>query len=306
MRKLVLAAALAALALPAVAAGQAEVARTLTCPLGGETFQYRIPALPPVAGVRPDGKPYGPAAYPPPLPECPGNGLVLYKDYDAAEVARLEPLIASEEYKALGRDHVERYRAWWLMKQMGVDPKLALNTLLQASWQADAKPELRARYLAEFAAESAKLASDPADAGWLSFEGRAINALRELGRFDEARARLAEVPLASLEAEVAGAAKAPAAAGNAARQAANRRAAVAYLRALGAVIERGDSSAEPLDLLPRRIALGRCIDGAASLAEAQRAFCTAETAAVDALRAARAKEKAELEALKKSREESGR
>lgn len=292
-------AAPAALA-PAPTASPAKTA--MTCPIGGGAFDYAAPA--PAAassGERPDGKPYG-GAYPLPLPECPDNGLVLYKDYSPEEVARLEPLVASEAYQALRKDDTRYYRAYWLMKQMGLGPEEYLWVLLQASWEAEGKPELRARYLAELAEASAKVPARPADLNWIGMEGRAIDALRELGRFDEAQARLDKVPLKGLEV----AAPAADAQTAAARQARARRAWLNYFQKLRIVIARKDASLEPFEMLPRSVALGRCLQAASTQNEAERAFCDQEQAAVEALRAARLKEAQELEALRKSREESGR
>jgi hypothetical protein len=72
------------------------------------------------------------------------------------------------------------------------------------------------------------------------------------------------------------------------------------------VIERRDSSIEPLDMLPRSVAVGRCLDRADKLEAADRAFCTKETAAVEELRATRARMDKEMKALQESREASGR
>ncbi len=72
------------------------------------------------------------------------------------------------------------------------------------------------------------------------------------------------------------------------------------------MIERRDSSAEPLDLLPRTVAFGRCLDQADTLGEADKAFCAKESAGVEELRTARAKMDKEMKALQQSREASGR
>ena len=298
MRKLVLAAAVAALLSPALAAS-APVRRAMTCPIGGEKFTFQTVESIVSTGERPDGKPYG--TFPFDLPECPKNGLVLYKDYEPEEVAKLEPLVASEEYQALRKVDVPFYRAYWLMGRMDVPPAPRLIALQRAIWSADAKPELRARYLAEFADETAKLPAKPEDVNWIGMEGRAINALRELGRFDEASARLAKLPLSAL------AVAAPKAADSspAAQQARARRNWHSWFKSLKAVIARGDASAEPFDMLPRRVALGRCADGG-TLSETQQAFCTANQSAVAELQASRLKMEAELKAIADKREKSGR
>lgn len=303
MRIFLLAAAMAALAGPAAGAPAAPSPRTMTCPIGGVEFQFQPLAPPVAAGERPDGRPYGNAKFPLTLPECPNNGLVLYKDYDSAEIAKLEPLLASEAYQALRKEDTQYYRAYWLMREMGLAPERYLWALLQASWEAESKPELRKRYLAELAEASAKVPPRPADLNWIGMEGRAINALRELGRFEEALARLDKVPMASLAAPApTGTAATP----EALAQARSRRGWQHFLTGIRAAIERRDSGIEPIDLLPRTIAYGRCLDEAGKLDETGRAFCEKEKAAIADLRAAREKQAKELEALRQSREASGR
>jgi hypothetical protein len=252
---------------------------TIACPIGGKEFEFRPPRRSPAAGERPDGKPYSAAAAPAPLPECPDNGLVLFKEYTAEEAAKLEPLIASDAYKALVKADTTYYRAQWLMREMGLEPKEYLFVLLQAAWQADKTPELRARYLAQFAEETAQLEAKPTDLNWLGMEGRAVNALRELGRFDEAAARLDKLPLDALGA---GDPKKP----DKARQAWRE-----YFAGLRAAIDRKDGSSEPADMIPARIAASRC--GKDGLSEHHKAFC-------DRLAAE------ELEKVAAPREQSGR
>lgn len=249
-----LAAALVAAALPAALAAQARKTAppapepvTIACPVGGKEFRFKPPGRTAVLGFRADGKPYSAAPAPAPLAECPDNGLVLFKELTAEEAAQLEPLLASEAYKALLKSDTSYYRAHWLMREMGVEPKDYLFVLLQAAWQADAKPELRARYLAEFAEGTGKLDPAPADLNWIGMEARAVNALRELGRFDEASARLEKIPVAILKAASADKA-----------EQARRRAWLEYLADLKTVIAREDASLEPVEMIPRRVAQERC------------------------------------------------
>lgn len=304
MRKLVLAAAFAALALPAAGTFAAPVpTRPMTCPIGGGSFQFQPIAPPVVAGERPDGRPVGGAKFPLTLPECPDNGLVLYKEYDSGEIAKLKPLVESEAYQALRKDGTQYYRAYWLMREMGLPPERYLWALLQASWEAEGRPELRKRYMEELVEASAKVPPRPGDLSWIGMEGRAINALRELGRFDEALARLDKVPLTGLDAPLpTGAAATP----QALSQARSRRGWRTFFTAIRPVIERRDSSTEPMDLLPRVVAAGRCIDEAGKLDSVGRAVCEKEAVAIAAVRAAREKQAKELEALRRSREASGR
>jgi hypothetical protein len=279
----------------------APAPREMTCPIGGASFTYTRPGPQSVKGTRPDGKPIG-AAAPPPLPECPDNGLVLYKDYSPEEVTKLETLIASPAYQALRASDTQYYRAYWLMKEMGVEPETYLWALLQASWQADGRPELRSRYLGELVESSAKVAPNPASLNWVGMEAHAINALRELGRFDEALSRIDMVPLQPLDVRIpAGAATLPAV-----QEARKRRTWLAFFKSLKTAIERKDSSLEPLDLIPRAVALERCIDGVAGLSEAGKSFCQAQATAVASVKANRDRQARELEALRTSRDSSGR
>src|SRR5687768_13394200 len=139
MRKLVFAAALAAAPLLPAGAGM-PVTRDMTCPIGGAAFKFTTTASHTTFGTRPDGKPFGSWTFPLALPECPDNGLVLYKDYTPEEVARLEPLVASEAYQALRKEDTPYYRAYWLMRAMELVPERYLWALLQAGWEAEAKP----------------------------------------------------------------------------------------------------------------------------------------------------------------------
>ena len=302
-RTFLLAAVLAGVALlPSAASAQGTARQTMTCPIGGESFNYVVPVGTPPLGERPDGKPYGTPA-PNPLPECPSNGLVLYKDYTPAEVEKLTPLVGSDDYQALRKADTQYYRAYWLMKKMDVPAQIQLLALLQAGWEADGKAELRARYLAEFADASAKVERRPTELRWIGMEARAVNALRELGKFDEARARLDKIPLKALDVPVP---EGAAATEKAVSDARLRRAWFGFLTAMGPAIARKDSTPEPFDLLPRSVALGRCLDAGAALGELQKAFCEKEKPELDKLREARARAEEEMKALAKTREQSGR
>lgn len=283
-------------------AAPAVPAQTLKCPVGGAAFEYRAGTAGTSIGERPDGRPYSNVAVPMPLPECPDNHLVLYKDYEPEEVAKLEPLISSDAYKALIAADTQYYRAYWLMKEMGVAPERYLVALLQAGWEAESKPELRARYLAELAEKSAAVPARPDDINWIGMEARAVNALRELGRFDEAKARLAKIPTLGLDIDVGEEAEP-----EAGKKTDPKQRWLAYLNKQRAAIARKDSGAEPFDMIPRALALSRCLAAGtkAKLAKEQKAFCDKESAAVEELRVKRAGS-GDLKALARPREESGR
>ena len=250
MRGAIPAALAASLLAPASALAGTPVTEKMTCPIGGKAFEFETTASYSTWGTRADGKPFGSWTFPLAIPECPDNGLVLYKDYTPEEVAKLEPLVASEAYQALRREDTPYYRAYWLMKEMGLGPERYLWALLQASWEADDRPALRARYLAELADASAAVPADPANLNWIGMEGRAVNALRELGRFDEALARLDKVkidPPTPLDMDQ--------------EEGKSRARWIDYFAKQQLLIARRDKSSEPFELLPRREALSRCGEG---------------------------------------------
>ena len=186
---------------------------------------------------------------------------------------------------------------------MGLPPERYLWALLQASWEAEGKPELRKRYLSELVEASAKVPPRPGDLNWIGMEGRAINALRELGRFDEALARLDKVPARRPRRSGAGRRGSH----SAAAQARSRRGWRTFFTAIRPAIERRDSShraARPAAPKRRRGPLPR--RAPASSTRAGRAFCEKESAAVAEIEAARDKLAKEAEALRRSREASGR
>lgn len=246
------------------------VSRVMDCPIGGERFRFTTTASYSIFGYRPDGKPFGSWEFPLALPVCPGNGLVVYKRFSDEELDRLRPLIASPDYHAL-LGETSYYRAYWLQRRMGAEPHAYIWTLVQAGWQAD--PGLRQRYLAELAEQAGAHFAEVRDIRDLAMRARHINALRELGRFEDAARLWDATPLDRFET-----------AQDDRAQEENRVGWLAFYQSLRMVIDRGDASAEPLDMMPRRFALGRCIDDAAELDGHQRAFCEAEAEDVDRMR----------------------
>ena len=258
MRRIWLLALLALGAAPADAG--IPVTQGMTCPIGGERFSFETTASYSTWGARPDGKPFGSWEFPLDLPECPSNGLIVYAEFSEQDLARLRPLIASDDYLALRRrEDTTYYRAYWLMKRMGAPVPNTLWMLVQASWQADGDPALRRRYLEELVQESPTL-GEPTDDIGLAMRARVINALRELGRFDEARAMLESTSVEAIAPDSA-----------TVRSSADWR---GHYRALARLLERRDSSVEPIDMIPWREARARCEgEAAALLDEQQRALC---------------------------------
>jgi len=140
---------LALSAAPATATTTYE--ETISCPIGGEQFKVTSISSYTTFGQRPDGMPYGTLIFPVPLHECPGNRLLLYRDFTPDELKQLEPLIASQAWRDLVALERTYYRASWLERRLRPDRDDWIWLLLRATWQADGDPTLKARYQTEFA-----------------------------------------------------------------------------------------------------------------------------------------------------------
>ncbi|MEM6857685.1 MAG: hypothetical protein AAF559_07420 [Pseudomonadota bacterium] len=230
-----------------------------TCPIGGEEFTHIETASLTTWGSRPDGKPYGSWIFPSPLPECPSNKLVLYRDFAEEELEILAALIASPQYTALHGD-TPYYRASWLAKRMDTKPEerfYSLWLLMRAGWQADPLTERRARYLREFAkrAEAIALAVNNLDSLFLRY--RAGNAWRELGEFERARTAISSLRKTQLDVTVPDR-------GSASQKARDDAQAKRYLfeqiDPMLALIDAQNTSAEPITMIPEREAGWRCFE----------------------------------------------
>ena len=260
MRSLfVVAATLAACILaPSAAEAGMPVTQRMKCPLGGRSFSFATTASYSTWGARPDGKPFGSWEFPLALPQCPDNGLVVYRRFSREEIARLRPLVASDGYRALRRTgETGHYHAYWLMRRMGEPATHYLWALVQASWEAEDDPGRRRRYMEELVVRAPDL-GEPRDETTVAVRARVINALRELGRFEEAAAMLAATPVEEVVAP-----------SETVRATADWR---GHYRTLARIIARRDSSIEPIDMIPYREARRRC-EAADGLSETDRALC---------------------------------
>ena len=105
---------------------------TIACPLGGKIFSFRMDRFSTAKGIALDMQPYGAEDLPWPLPQCPDNGFVLYKQkFSPAEVRRLRPLV-----KQLGFASKPVYARAFLMARALNEPLLLQLRLLQvAAWR---------------------------------------------------------------------------------------------------------------------------------------------------------------------------
>ncbi|PCD02145.1 hypothetical protein COC42_11790 [Sphingomonas spermidinifaciens] len=220
----------------------------MTCPVGGETFAPYQATHYSTYGERPDGRPYSYMPMPLPVPECPTNKLVVFDDFTPAEVETLAKLIAAPDYAALLTTDNAFYRGYWLATRLQRPSDLSLGLLNAAIWretpghgQREKGDAVRAaRYRETLVREVERLPAGVAAKDRLWLQARAANALRELGRFEEAEAmRMQALTLAGSVPETSW---------------------QDYLERLAPVIARRDASAEPLDMIPQEEAGRICMD----------------------------------------------
>ena len=245
-RRLLPIALLVSLAAPAAATTYSET--ETRCPVGGKTFKHMAIGSYTTFGQLPDGMPIGTGPFPMPITECPDNGLVIYREFNAEEAKRLEPLVLGPAYQAMRKADTPARRAAWLAERMG-DREGLPWMLLTATWEAKATPadtDRITRYQKVFLAAVAALPVDPASTRSIVLRSRAANALRELGRFDEAERLRASVVVSD-----------DAAKGE--EDGAQTRAGMRdYLTALAAPIARRDTSRAPIDMAGEREAAFKC------------------------------------------------
>lgn len=260
------------------------VPATAKCPVGGKSFTYTTTASYSIWGYRPDGKPYGSWEFPLELPKCPGNGLVIFEQFGKEETERLKTLVESAEYRAMKDSETSYFLAAWLMKGLGRPPVNIAWMTVQASWQADGRPELKKRYQNHYVDQIRALARTGDGTDWLLMQARAVNGLRELGRFDEAKALLASLDLKPLDVPIPEE-KSEAVPGSIARRMLNydevreakrKRAFLDQFKDLGALIETRNPASEPLHMIPMREAAERCRSGADSLSRADKDYCASD------------------------------
>lgn len=190
--------------------------REFVCPLGDAKFSQDVGYLSMPLVQFPDGSWLGDIRIDAQIPECPANGLLLIPDYDKAtsvgarlgyrtftleQLERLPALLRSAPFEAL-RAKSRHERAQWLATQLGLPAKVRWELLVRSSWAAADAVERR-RLVERLTAEGPQLIREfEADAlGALGARVLVANALRELGRFDEARAQIDAI-LAPLDRNV--------------------------------------------------------------------------------------------------------
>ncbi len=70
------------------------------------------------------------------MPECPGNGLVMFASFTPVETVQLGKWISTPTYQGMRATESPFYRAYWLAKKIGRPDADAIELLLPAIWSA--------------------------------------------------------------------------------------------------------------------------------------------------------------------------
>ena len=257
MRKVILC-AVVALAGSVPASATTLSPEDFVCPVGGEKFTADVIGSMTSWGQRPDGRRYGTSPIIP-LTECPGNGFVYFKDkFSKPEVEQLTPLVLAADYQTMRKTESPFFRGWWLMSNTGQDPFDTSWMLLVASWDSDADPARKARYLRAFIDSARALAwSEEKRSTWFWLNLRAANALRELGEFESSAQLLISLDQAS---------RLP-------TDADELKGARFLLDGLKALNTEKNVTPEPANLIPEMEAAHRCLTGEATLTASELKAC---------------------------------
>jgi hypothetical protein len=225
------------------------------CPVGGETFRATVYGSWFGYGGRPDGRALGTMRGYVPPPECPGNRLIMYRTFSAAELERLPAILSSEEYKRLVAEETEFYRVAWLEHTLDPQSSEYVWHLLRATWHVDSDPAKKARYRERFLAVAEPLPAAATDLRSMFLQLRVLNVYREMGQFDRALKGLKALPVADVgrglpweEDEAMRLSEADQA----------RWSFVREVRRIEGLILRKDAAINPIDILPDWMAEEEC------------------------------------------------
>ncbi len=230
-------------------------AQDFTCPVGGEKFRAAAYLTFFSYGGRPDGRSLGTMRGYVAPPECPGNRLIMYRDFSAAELERLPAILASDEYRRLVAQETEFYRIAWLEHTLAPQSADYVWHLLRATWYVDRDPVKKARYRERFLAVAEPMPAKAADVQSMFLRLRVLNVYRETGQFDRALKELKALPIAEVAQGL------PSEEDEAARLSdadQERWGFVQEVRQMERLVLRKETSVNPIDVLPDWMAEEEC------------------------------------------------
>lgn len=170
------------------------------CPIDNEKFEAVVAMSGTSFGQRFDFKKLGPIYQPWPVPVCPSNGFVLFKDtFTKNELDILKPFILSEVYQQQRQDNTNFYLASLMSRRLGDNGWPLIGLLLSATWEAEFKHSERLpsyQMELEIALTSLLKTMNPGEDEWFNAQLLLANSLRRRGEFDDAFLQVEKIKLA--------------------------------------------------------------------------------------------------------------
>jgi hypothetical protein len=173
----------------------------MTCPIDGEVFTAIVGVNAHYLGQRLDTRRLGASVEPIPLPVCPTTGFVVYRrDFTPEQLALAQELVDTTDFRRQVRTGNEYTVAAYVAEQLGESRMVIAHFWLEASWLFESDPVRNPEYLArayDWYTLALEEVGNDQEKFW-QVQALRVELLRRLGRFDEARTLLTELPLNSL------------------------------------------------------------------------------------------------------------
>lgn len=109
----------------------------MICPIDGEKFTFKKPFDQIQFNTMLDGQPYGILISPKPVPKCPKDGFVIFRDnFSDKEIAVLKQYINSQEYGKLNRTETAYWLAYKIQEKLSAPDSHKLRFMQYATWEA--------------------------------------------------------------------------------------------------------------------------------------------------------------------------
>ena len=169
----------------------------LPCPIGGAEFSVDLPSSAGHSTQNLDFKLGGEGVISPgPVPVCPDNGFVIYRDdLSESEISLLTPYVLSDEYQAMVHEHTPYYRLAKLLDFQGRPVLEVAFTYLRASWEVDTDQTRYGQYASAAAEdfEAYLVDADPKSADYFTSHLLLAELKRRVGIFEGAKAVLGAI-----------------------------------------------------------------------------------------------------------------
>ncbi len=171
----------------------------IVCPIDGQVFYARQIMSVTSQGIGLDFKPLGSVPAPQPLPQCPGNGFVMYKaSFTSEEIERFKAFVATDTYQGWVAQHTPYYLVAKLKAEAGEKIGAVADALMQATWEVTEPAQYRTYAQAALAAYEQELAESATTDAALAERRLTATVMageleRRLGLFERAQRRFAAI-----------------------------------------------------------------------------------------------------------------